>query len=554
MRNNKIKKAMACIMSATFVATSMVAVGCKQPTPPDNQDFDESVDTSKTQLYVGNFNGGLGFEWIMKAKARFEAENPNVQIMIDNGKDEYAPSSLMANIKTNRQDLYVVDGSDYYTYVQNGMLMDITDVVTEGGATSIESRMNETLRNWFKTPDNKYYAVPFYQSFYHLIYDVDLFDTYNLWLNEAGTDFVTSKTDKRYPGPAGGGTGDDGLPYTYSQFFMLLEKMVSYGITPITATGEYKDTYFPYFIDSVFADYAGAEFVNNMKLEGEVTVLKNDTFTEPATGTFTLNGLTEKKTLTNDNKSEHEEIVASQAGKYFAVKFAKDIMSQNYKYVKQDKINSPSESHTMAQATFLDGTYIKKPVGMLIDGGWWYNEAKVYMEEMVKDSQDEKWHWSKRRFGVMPFPKDDTNPSAGRTVSSMTGSAIFISNYTTKADLAKKFFKFIHTEESLQEFTATTLVNRPYNYEMDAEYLSATPYYTQNMNAALKDITVVAKVAQKPELIYRNGYLTGAMWTSTVGNDQYSNPLTNFFEYTSLTALDYFKGLKTYAQTRNYWG
>ena len=153
MRNNKIKKAMACIMSATLVAASMVAVGCTKTPPPGNQDFDEPVDTSKTQLYVGNFNGGLGFEWIMKAKARFEAENPNVQIMIDNGKDEYMPSSLMTNIKTNRQDLYVVDNSEYYTYVQNGMLMDITDVVTEGGATSIESKMNETLRNWFKTPE-----------------------------------------------------------------------------------------------------------------------------------------------------------------------------------------------------------------------------------------------------------------------------------------------------------------------------------------------------------------------------------------------------------------
>ncbi len=555
MKNNKIKKAVACVMGMTMLASTGIMAGCNLTPPPGAEDFYESVDTSKTQLYVGNFNGGLGFEWIMKAKARFEAENPDVQIMIDNGKDEYAPSSLMTNMKTNRQDMYVVDGSDYYQYVANGLLADITDVVTEGGELSIENRMSETLRNFFKTADGKYYAVPFYQTFYHLTYDVDLFDAELLWLNEDGTGFVESLDEPRYAGPEGGGTWDDGLPYTYSQFFMLLDKMCEKGIKPITATGKFKDTYYPKFLNTLFADYAGETFMSNLSLEGEVKVLTSNSFTEPEANSFSLDSsYYGTKTLTNDNKADHEEILAEQAGKYYALKFAKDLLGKNYKYVNQAKFNSPAETHTMAQDTFVRSSYLNKPIGMLIEGGWWYNEAKVSMESMADEYGDE-WHWSERRFGVMPLPKaDDGSSATGRTVASDAGSAIFISNFTEKKDLAKKFFKFIHTDESLKEFTATTLVNRPYDYEMDSEYLSSVPYYTKNMNEALSDINVMSLVPQKTELAYNASKITGGIFNSIVGNNSFANPLVNFFEERNLTALDYYKGLKTYAGNVNFWG
>ena len=213
MEFKKIKKAVACLMSVTLFATTLATTACTIDPPVDgNLDFYEEVDTKKTQLYIGNYNGGMGWEWLQKAKERFEAENANesfeqgktgVQIMIDNGKDEYAASALMVNMKSNRQDIYVLDDTSYPSFVANGMLMDITDIVTEGGENSIENKMNASFREYYKTADNKYYALPFYEAFYHLTYDVDLFDTYLLWLNEDGTDFVTSLDEPRYPGLKG---------------------------------------------------------------------------------------------------------------------------------------------------------------------------------------------------------------------------------------------------------------------------------------------------------------------------------------------------------------
>ena len=158
MKQKKIKKAMASLLSVAMLASAFSMVGCN-PTPGEGGDFYEEVDPNRTQLYVGNFNGGYGFEWLVKAKERFEAENPDIQIMIDNGKDEFRYSSYRKNIQGNRQDMYVVDDSSYYVLKNEKLIMDVTDIVTEGGENSIESRLLEHYRNYYRTAEGKYYGL-----------------------------------------------------------------------------------------------------------------------------------------------------------------------------------------------------------------------------------------------------------------------------------------------------------------------------------------------------------------------------------------------------------
>lgn len=514
-----------------------------QVTPDNSLDFYESVDSSRTQLYVGNFNGGYGFEWLMKAKERFEAENPDVQIMIDNGKDEYRSNMLTQNISTNRQDMYVVDDASYYTYIGKDMLMDITDIVTEGGENSIESRLKENMKGYYKTPEGKYYGLPFYQTFFHLSYDVDLFDEYCLWLNADGTGFVNSLDEPRYPGLKGEeGTWDEGLPRTYSQFFMLMDKMVQYGITPITGTGKKKAWYYGQFLSSVVADYEGADYAVTYSLEGKVKTLKNNDFTDSAVGTFSLpSEIYQTSTVTTDN---YKEVLKDRAGRYYAIKMAYDILADGFKYVKQDKFNSPAESHTGAHSTFLRSRYLNKPIAMLIEGGYWYNEAKVTMEAMADEYGDE-WHWKNRRIGVMPIPKADDGSSAeGRTLTSGATSMVFISSYTKKADLAKKFFKFIHTEESLREFTATTLGHRPFNYSLSQSELAELPYYVSQVDQVIQDALFIPSLPTNP-LLYTsfNPSEAGASFNAIINGSSHTLPFATFFENRTITAKDYFISL-----------
>ncbi len=545
MKTKRFKKVMAGLLSITMLA-SMASMASCNIKPDENLDFYEEVDPNRTQLYIGNFNGGYGFEWLKKAKNRFESENPDVQIMIDNGKDEYRSTMLRQNISTNRQDMYVVDDASYYVYIAENMIMDVTDVITEDGENSIESRLNTNMRNYYKTPEGKYYGLPFYQTFFHLTYDVDLFDEYFLWLNEDGTGFVNSLDEPRYPGLKGEeGTWDEGLPRTYSQFFMLMDKMVEYGITPITGTGKNKDWYYGQFLSSVVADYEGSDYAVTYSLDGTIKTIKNTDFTDAPVGTFSLpSDIYETKTV---NMQNYQEVLKWRAGRYYAIKMAHDILANNFKYVKQDKFNSPAETHTGAHSTFLRSRYLNKPIAMLIEGGYWYNEAKLTMEEMAEEYGDE-WHWENRRLGVMPIPKaDDGSSASGRTLTSGATSMIFISKYTQKADLAKKFFKFIHTDESLREFTKTTGGHRPFNYTLNSDELSQLPYYVQKVEEVItdSDTVFIPSLPTNPALYTTFDPSTaGANFQAVINGSSHTLPFATFFDNRSFTAKQYFINLK----------
>ena len=554
--NKVLKKITVVFTTCAVICGTLLSSSCARSSSDDPDDFTEEVDPARTQLYVGNYNGGLGWTWLQKAKELFETENPDVQIMIDNGKDEYSYTTLKDTMTTNRQDMYILDDMEYYTFVRLGHFMDITDLVVDGGEASLENRMNATLRDYYKTPDAKYYAIPSYESFYHMIYDVDLFDEYCLWLNEDGTDFVEDIEEKRYPGISGEeGAWDEGLPRTYSQFFKLLDKMVEYGITPVTWAGAVKDTYLPLYLKTVWADYCGKSYSVNYSYNGDIRIINNYDFTEPSSGTFSL--ATENYETVRVTKENARTTLPKQAGKYYALKFAKDLTGNGYKYLQRNKVNSPNESHTLAQDTFLRSRYLKesrgsKPIAMLIDGGWWYNEAQTVFNAM--EEYGEEWGSKARRLGVMPIPKaDDGSSAAGRTISALGTSCMVISNYTKKADIAKKFFKFINTEKIMKLFTEYTLLKRPYDYQLDDEQLKKLPYYTQNLLQCLESADVEYCVP-RVNYLHNNMYnlVHNMSFNSKFDNYEYFNPLINFFERPNITAQTYFKGLLTFQADHNY--
>ena len=100
----------------------------------------EELDPTRTQLYVGNFDGGIGSAWLDMVKQKFEADYANesfepgkrgVQIYIDNHKDNYSDPTFLTKIATSRQAVIFAGTITYPNFVAQNVLLDITDVVTD---------------------------------------------------------------------------------------------------------------------------------------------------------------------------------------------------------------------------------------------------------------------------------------------------------------------------------------------------------------------------------------------------------------------------------------
>ena len=567
----KTKKSLSLFLCGIMMASSMASFAACGGADSDNP----AVDASKTQLYVGYFDGGLGREWLEEARTLFEAQyadtpfeegKKGVQIMYDYGKDNYL-DGLINDMPSNRQEVYIMDGIKYYDFIDQGHLLDITDVIKEGGENSLENKMNKSLRDYYRVGEGTYYAMPLYEPIMHMIYDVDLFDKEHLWFAPEGgfveVDNASTTPGARRAGMSGGVDGwDAGLPETYTEFFILLEEMVARGITPFTWSGAQAGTYLQHLTTSFWADYQGAEeFAQNFTMDGSVPVrtLNSTDFTESEVGKFSLSSdLISTKTMT---KSNAQEVAAAQVGKYYALKLSHDIM-YGKKYVNQSRVNSPAESHLGAQATYLQSTRSSKKIAMLIEGNWWYNEASPVMKAMeVYGSQ---YSSMGRRFGIMPIPKADDGSSAeGRTfAASGNPSAIFISKYisSSKISLAKEYLRFINTEEAMRRFTVATNIMRPYEYTLTDGDLEKLPYYAKNLFEAREDIAIEYQVPRTNDLRVHNKYLTSTAWRFDsrfnigygANTMEFTHPFVEYFNYPDLTALTWFQGLDTFRKVRTY--
>lgn len=114
-----MKKRVFALLCIVFVCFSIFLVGCQRGgnSVDGEPNYDEPIDPNRTQLYVGNYNGGLGARWLWEVKELFEKAHPEIQVKIDNDTTGYESTYLDANIATNRQDLYFLDSNPYYTFV-----------------------------------------------------------------------------------------------------------------------------------------------------------------------------------------------------------------------------------------------------------------------------------------------------------------------------------------------------------------------------------------------------------------------------------------------------
>ena len=164
------------------LASAIVTAAACLPFASCNDDGAE-VDKSKAQLHVSVYNGGVGRDWLDAYIVRFQEAykdyefipgKKGVQVWVTPHKSGVA--DLEGKFNGAKEDLYFLEYVNYYDLVAQGHLMDITDMVVNdpldeyGENVTIESKLYDKVKEYLKTSDGKYYALPHFTIFNGLSY------------------------------------------------------------------------------------------------------------------------------------------------------------------------------------------------------------------------------------------------------------------------------------------------------------------------------------------------------------------------------------------------
>ena len=530
---------------------------------------DEDIDPDKTQIYVGVFNSGVGRLWIDELDRIYEERNPNIQIIVDYKGDELASGELKRTMSEVRQDVFFLNSMIMNDIIYNpevGTLVEnLADIMMEGEENSIYSKMwdetKSSMINYGTEAAPEYYTLPYFVSHYGMVYDVDMFDAYELFdlAGYKGLDCIDGNANDTY-GPDGvENTYDDGLPATWEDFKILLDVMVDKGIVPFTYSAK-EPGYQNRWLSSIWASYEGAN---------DYSLLTSLSGTDSQFGTIT---------------PENAWQLSKQTGKYAALKVAEYLVRNsvnangNSKYISSRVLKGGSHSAINAQVEFINSWPASlpengeqmKPVAFLLEGDWWENEAKDSgtFDDCVEEYGDDKWGYGERNFAYFPFPKfkgsyetdgipDQTNEmtTLGANVGNNTAGA-FINKYSDVKDEAKKFLKFCYSDEANAIFTQITGLMKPFDYDMTNVQLDALTPYQRSLWDMVHDanskIDRVSGIARSNIYYYESAYVKDAFNFAArvpgVGGDSGAKlmyPLDAFITYkdSALTADKYFNNL-----------
>lgn len=508
------------------------------------------VDSTKTHLSVLCYDGGIGSEWMKNAAKRFEEKYANVSfeegktgVVIDITNDKLDGKN---GVTTTPYAIWFTESVNFNELIATNQIIDISDIVTgslseisDGAETgSIEDKLAPEFKESLTAVNGNYYCLPHYEVYTGLVYDVDLFDEYGYYFSANGG--FTAVAEEKTVGPDGvKGTKDDGLPSSYEELYTLMDQMVADGVVPFTWVGSAEN-----YVNDLFAGlqvaYAGKdEFMLNVTFDSSATNTQA-TIIESVEG----NTPVEKKvTITDDNGY----LMTQQAGRYYAFELMEKIMSNDSYHTKLDK----STSHLDTQEKFILSNLKagEKPIAMMIEGSYWYNEATEALRRSVNTYKEQA---EGRRFGWMPLPvqyKGSVTEGNGRrnTVLETLNSVAFINakfkDDPVICDLAKMFLQFCYTDESLVEFSVTTGLPKCVNYTIPEDKLALVDnYFQRDILDTKMNSDVVYPYSDNPiyvndqnQFMFNQG---SPIWGATYNGRTSTNYYTAF--KSGVTAKDYF--------------
>lgn len=545
----KLKKVSSLAM---VLAMLMSAAACGGTTAPPGESTGGEDASGKTILKVGTYDGGVGTAWLDDAAKAFEEKYAGVSFNTDEmgvkvdvvGTKGYNGATLLDG--TLDRDVYFTENVSYFDHVNKGNFANITDIVTEtlteyNETTSIEGKLDKLQQDYLKAKDGQYYAIPFYDGIYGMIYDRDMFNN-NKWFFDADGDIGVNESGNLSAGPDGKmeTTYDNGLPATYEQFEELLSAIRGKTITPFSYSGFASD-YVKRMLMNLWSDYETYDQMRlNYTFDGTaniVTSIDGDTVATEATPIDTTNGY----------------LLQKQAGKYYALQFMDEVLLGNSANIPKNGV-----SHTDAQKNYIVGDLAKgeggaKIYAMHIDGIWWESEATAsfanYETIYGKGKQD-------RRFAFMPIPKVSSDKAGKQTLISLNDSYAFINKNASNMELAKAFLQFLHTDAQMSAFTAKTSTTRSLKYEIASVDEAKMSYFGKSVIEMKKNSDIVYPLSSVEKVINNPSYFSTDAWgwSSLVGGNPYKDPFMNLLEVSGLTAESYFKGLSSQYSQKSWNG
>lgn len=567
-----MKRILSAIITVSMIlaclAGSMILfTGCEDP---------YKIDETKTQLYIGVKDDGVGKDWVYDAIAKFEADaywsnwkNPidetktGVQVIPKFEDDLYEQKNVETSMPSSKESVYVLSSINFFNWLKSDntsdMLVNLWDVANkdpdgaEGPEKSIYDRMSEEQRDHLTVDlpngEKAIYTLPYHTNFWGAIYDKDIFTDYQLYnLDEyVGLDGIEGTEDDLW-GPNGveddpnSFISDDGLPATWEDFKILMDTMVDVGVTPFT-WNQNTYTYQTGWLKSIMASYEG-------RANYELRYTMKGTHSDPDIGAI-------------DKTNAYK--LADAEGLKAALTVAHHI-SSNPKYYS-NKAYFSSQSHLAAQEEFIMSTKTSKPIGFLLESGWWENEAKGTFSSMAS-AYGEDYAYGHRKFAWLPFPKfkgtdgivDQTNDMTTLYSGVGTGGGGWMLSKNVEEHLiplAKGFIEYCNSENMMARFTEVTGMCRPFDYTMSPEQIDNMTSYTRSVYEyrmlALQENTkveLVSLLTRNPLIVnvssyFGTDYEFDALLHKGQNNQKSANnPLTAFYDDANLTVDDYIEGIK----------
>lgn len=542
---------------------------------------DDGIDPTKTNISVYSFNGGVGNEWLEKAISDFQELHANdvyesgttgVKITWWGNTDSNGSVSTM---KTAGDAIYFTEkGQTPYVLANQDLVYDLTDVLqskaSESEAKTIEQKIDSGLLTSLKGQDGKYYALPHYEWYPGLTYDVTIFEnggiepfyfaapeetevvnytaqktvggkTYNFGSGR----FVSTLAGKRSCGNDGlYGTEDDGLPSSVQEFLVLCAYLSSKGVAPLAVTANHRD-YSAYLLQGFLTSLLGNEGIQNFyDFDGQINVLERD-----SSGNVQYTGEELFCVGSGIQAPKYQEVtVTEQTGYLTRETYERYYLAGLMKMFLQcdffsDKSVNSGVDNKQTQKGFINGTAGYKSA-MLIEGNYWYNESKA---EGYFDAY-KRQHREDRNIGWMSLPskltgsvEEDMSGTGYKTPLLDTGYSYCIVN---KALMNKKsegfrravleFVKFLYTEAQLQQFTkitGTCKAGLDYSFNSNDVFSSLSNFQKQVLTLKANNGVVYTKVTNDTFRQHQDEFRFGIeapIWQTTIGNITYKEYITAF--------------------------
>ncbi len=495
------KKFLTSALALMMAAGSLTMGACGE--------VEQSIDTSKTQIYVSVYNGGTGIAWIQAQAAEYNKTSPDYEIVIS--EEKLSQKDVLNQIDSGATgktipSVYFTGEVIYQELVYKDKLEDLTDLVNrkidgENGGTLLEKigASDDYYESVWKKVASKngsgIYMLPYCDSFGGLVFDYDSFIEYG-YLNQAsandssvlealtaqkityevagskikfksyaGDDIYFNYEEGDYILTAGKdgkyGTYDDGQPTNITEWQALINKIKGNNRKPFIWTGEYNG-YVDMLSEAMMAQYAGLEEFN--------TYFTFD-------GTVTVDGT--KKTVTPATGYEVYGMDAFEKSLTFMKQYFGDA---NYYHTSV----SQNLNHTDAQGKYLLSHGTNEEAMMIVEGEWFENEARAVFATNTLVNSGRGYGEREYRFMLLPNLEGSyglDGEGNGSVLSVLNSGAILVPKCEDKAKLAaiKDFLAYTLTDENLAKFTMTTGVANAYDYALTSEQLQSLTPFARNV-------------------------------------------------------------------------